>query len=187
MGTRNLTIVVIDGQTKIAQYGQWDGYPNGQGITVLEFIRDKMKWDFRDKVRACSWITEDEYKTLWEAHSPGSSGQLFIGYDIAKAFSQKHPELSRDTAAQILEMVQNSENGLKLQNNEDFLQDGLFCEWAYKLDLDEHTLTVYSGFHKGTNGNEYETRPIKTYKFLELVEKDTKEFVKELTAAEEAK
>ena len=27
MGTRNLTVVYLDGQYKVAQYGQWDGYP----------------------------------------------------------------------------------------------------------------------------------------------------------------
>lgn len=42
MGTRNLTAVYLDGQYKVAQYGQWDGYPEGQGITVLTFLRDKM-------------------------------------------------------------------------------------------------------------------------------------------------
>jgi len=29
MGTRNLTIVTSNGKTKVAQYGQWDGYPGG--------------------------------------------------------------------------------------------------------------------------------------------------------------
>lgn len=42
MGARNLTAVYLDGQYKVAQYGQWDGYPEGQGITVLTFLRDKM-------------------------------------------------------------------------------------------------------------------------------------------------
>ena len=32
MGTRNLTMVIQDQQTRIAQYGQWDGFPDGQGI-----------------------------------------------------------------------------------------------------------------------------------------------------------
>jgi len=38
MGTLNLTAVMMDGEYKIAQYGQWDGYPEGQGKTILEFL-----------------------------------------------------------------------------------------------------------------------------------------------------
>lgn len=40
MGTRNLTCVVVDGEMKVAQYGQWDGYPEGQGATCCEFIQE---------------------------------------------------------------------------------------------------------------------------------------------------
>jgi len=29
MGTRHCIIAVCDGEHKIAQYGQWDGYPTG--------------------------------------------------------------------------------------------------------------------------------------------------------------
>jgi hypothetical protein len=39
MGTRNATIVIKDNKTKVAQYGQWDGYPSGQGVTALNFLR----------------------------------------------------------------------------------------------------------------------------------------------------
>lgn len=38
MGTRHLIAAVIDGEYKIAQYGQWDGDPEGQGLTVLDFL-----------------------------------------------------------------------------------------------------------------------------------------------------
>ena len=30
MGTRHLTAVVLNGDFKVAQYGQWDGFTNGQ-------------------------------------------------------------------------------------------------------------------------------------------------------------
>ena len=45
MGTRNLTAVMIDGEYKVAQYGQWDGYPSGQGLTCLHFLRETMDED----------------------------------------------------------------------------------------------------------------------------------------------
>ena len=42
MGTRNLTIVRNkEGIIRVAQYGQWDGYPEGQGMTALSFIKNK--------------------------------------------------------------------------------------------------------------------------------------------------
>ncbi|TDQ79542.1 hypothetical protein [Sphingobacterium yanglingense] len=39
MGTRNMTLVIDEsGTKKIAQYGQWDGYPSGVGVGILEFL-----------------------------------------------------------------------------------------------------------------------------------------------------
>ena len=59
-----------------------------------------------------------------------------------------YPELSRDTAANILNMVYESENGLKLRDNIEFAADSLFCEWAYVIDLDKGTFEVYQGFNQ---------------------------------------
>ena len=39
METRHLTLVYKNGAFKVAQYGQWDGYPSGQGLTALKFLR----------------------------------------------------------------------------------------------------------------------------------------------------
>ena len=41
MGTRHIIKVKKNGKTWIGQYGQWDGYPTGQGEGVIEFIRDE--------------------------------------------------------------------------------------------------------------------------------------------------
>ena len=38
MGTRHMIGVVKDGIPRIAQYGQWDGYPSGQGVTANYYI-----------------------------------------------------------------------------------------------------------------------------------------------------
>ena len=39
MGTRNLTMVISQEKTKVAQYGQWDGYPEGQGVKILSILK----------------------------------------------------------------------------------------------------------------------------------------------------
>ena len=48
MGTRHSQMVINKaGETKVVQYGQWDGYPSGQGVDILAFLRgaDLDKYD----------------------------------------------------------------------------------------------------------------------------------------------
>lgn len=39
MGTRNITRVISEGQLKVCQYCQWDGYPTSAGKEIVDFIR----------------------------------------------------------------------------------------------------------------------------------------------------
>ena len=38
MGTRNLTVVVHNQEVKVAQYGQYDGFPDSLGVKLLKFF-----------------------------------------------------------------------------------------------------------------------------------------------------
>lgn len=145
MGTRNLVAVKINDQYKIAQYGQWDGYPSGQGKTILDFLNIWDREVFTEKVKATSFYTDDELDKLWK--QAGSVGGM-IDYQKAKDFQAKMPEISRDTGAKILLMVHAAPAGLKLQNNLGFASDSLFCEWGYVIDLDANTLEIFRGFNK---------------------------------------
>ena len=40
MGTRSLIVVYMDGDYRVAQYSQCDGYPEGQGMSVLKFLEN---------------------------------------------------------------------------------------------------------------------------------------------------
>lgn len=132
MGTRHLTAVQVDGKYRIAQYGQWDGYPEGQGIVVLNFLRTSDLNVFKTKCLQSSYLSETQSEQ--------------IGKD--SNWSKKYPHLSRDAGSKILEMVYKSDRGLELANSIDFAGDGLFCEWAYVIDFDRGTFEVYRGFSK---------------------------------------
>lgn len=142
MGTRNLTVVFLDGEYKVAQYGQWDGYPEGQGITALNFarqLRDSTRKDvFMQKVRRVINISADEVERIWKEKDNWRFDE----------FSMLHPNLSRDTGANILNLIMNSDVGVKLYNEIDFAADSLFCEWLWLIDLDNNTFEGYQGFNQ---------------------------------------
>lgn len=146
MGTRNLTAVFMDGEYKVAQYGQWDGYPEGQGTVCLNFLRDEMdEAKFREELNKVHFGSEAELDSIFVEFGASMPGT--ISMDNYAKLKKAYPELHRDTAAIILKMIQDGKVRL-LKNDIDFAADGLFCEWAYVIDLDTRRFEVYTGFHK---------------------------------------
>jgi len=129
MGTRHLTVVMLDGKHRVAQYGQWDGYPECTGGIVLDFLKKMNRSKFEAALRACSFLSKMEMSALEED------------------WKREYPQLSRDVGAEILGMIQEL-GGLKLKDTIDFVKDSLFCEYAYVIDLDNDRLEVYEGFQK---------------------------------------
>ena len=58
MGTRHLIAAILDGEHKIAQYGQWDGYFEGQGKDVVEFILNNDMDKFKEILKKVDCIAE---------------------------------------------------------------------------------------------------------------------------------
>lgn len=154
-------MVISDVKTKVAQYGQWDGGPNAQGTTALEFLLECDLKKFKEKIDSISFLTDAECEKL----------------DEDRNWDTKYPWLSRDAGAQILNAIYHgkmlvhgieigsrkeiSVNVSKVVNSEDFAKDSLFCEWGYVIDLDKRTFEVYRGFN---------TRPLgkkQRFKYLE--------------------
>jgi len=202
MGTRHVTAVFLNGEPKVAQYGQWDGYPSGQGVTILNFLKKASINKFRKKVAECVFLPPEEIKQRWTECGADPNSE-WVGLDIAKKFEQKYPGLYRDTGAAILEMIYKNEVK-ELQNSLDFVKDSLWCEWAYVIDLDKNTFEVYEGFNhkplnegdrfytetpiekKGISGETTEYYPVglkKSYSFDNLPDKQS--FVDELEKEEE--
>lgn len=147
MGTRHLIAVYVDGKHKVAQYGQWDGYPSGQGTTALNFLRSLDTLDkvdaFREKVRATVFAADEEIQAKWKEVGADDSG--WVGIEVSEKFAKRYPQLSRDTGAAVLGIINDSEPGIVLKDSLDFVTDGLFCEWAYVVDLDANVFEVYEG------------------------------------------
>jgi len=146
MGTRNLTCVYMDGEYKVAQYCQWDGYPAGQGITILQFLREKVNWiQFTKQLNKISWVDGKRLNQIFRSYGGDANG--FIECSKADVYKRDFPEFSRDTGAKILEMIQNDKTTTRrLQNSLDFAANS-DCEWCYVIDIDKGTFEVYKGYN----------------------------------------
>ncbi|UDL15807.1 hypothetical protein QEH42_gp151 [Microbacterium phage Pumpernickel] len=153
MGTRGLTAVVKDGNYLLAQYGQWDHYPGGQGVTALNFLKsgDLDKAVANLEARG-EFITDEKYDEI-AGHIGDGSG--WITMEEAEQIDALLPFLSRDLGAGVLRKIADSEDGpIYLRDQHEFASDGLFCEYAYLVDLDTNRFEVFVGFqhHDHTDG-----------------------------------
>lgn len=147
MGTRNLTAVFIDGEYKVAQYGQWDGYPEGQGMTALHFLREEMdEAKFKLAVRNSTFIDREDLRSIYKKYGMGDDGLITL--NDADRMKKDYPEFSRDTGAEILSLIQSKPDGMKLNDNIGFAADSLFCEWAWVIDFDAGTFEAFEGFNR---------------------------------------
>lgn len=164
MGTRHLIRVIENGEIKVAQYGQWDGYPEGQGVTALEILSNpELLAGLRKNLSKVRWATEDDYRRISEVLDLPEDG--WLTFEQGEQYNALVPHLSRDTGANILRIIaETTLQELPLGDSRDFIEDGLFCEWAYTVDFDENNFQVW------TNG-----RTIVSYKLDQLPTTD--EFV----------
>jgi hypothetical protein len=129
MGTRNLTIVKDKaGTNRIAQYGQWDGYPSYSGIKALEFLRDEGNQALLSaKLDLVQFVGDEEVDTLYKQFETTDWEN--------KDFLNAYPGLHRDTGIGILAVVANAIAPIKTVDNTEFAKDDLFCEGVYEVDF----------------------------------------------------
>lgn len=143
MGTRNLTIVKSKGKTKVAQYGQWDGYPTGQGQTIADFLKVVDLDKFKEQIDSLGEYTEADVKKAYK--DAGHNGKSeWISSDISNKKNLAHPALNRDYGAGILELIHNG-TVTKVQLAENFKEDSLYCEYYYTINLDDETVSMNGG------------------------------------------
>jgi len=140
--------MVIDkaGQTKVAQYGQWDGDPSGQGAKALSCLHNFDLDKLNVKLSTISFFSTDDLVTLdlnsWEDEYPWISRDL--GAKVLDAIYSGQFEVGY-TLLRNKRMIECEVN--KLVNDEVFARDSSFCEWCYVIDLSKGTFEVYKGFN----------------------------------------
>jgi hypothetical protein len=164
MSTRYLTCVVLNGEYKVAQYGQMDGHPKSAGIQILNFLKTVDVEVFRGHISKLRFRTEEESAQTdneidaYLNSQPETDRALFRKENEERLWNPS-PELSekylsrpfihlhRDLGCKILDFIMRG-NTPPLNNDIDFAGCSLHCAWVYVIDLDRNQLEVFRGFNK---------------------------------------
>ena len=145
MGTRGTIGIRYNNQDKIT-YNHFDSYPSSLGITIAEEVRnldvEKAKEVFKNIIMLDSdrKATKEEIKTV-------------------KEWAKEHKEKIIDTSVGEQKesdwycLLRKTQGTLRfhlagfpyMRDESVFMADGLFCEWAYIVNLDTEKLEIYQG------------------------------------------
>jgi hypothetical protein len=146
MGTRHLIKVIYNKETKVAQYGQWDGYPDGQGITIIKFFDEEGNIDkLKNKLSSVRFCDEKKDKAFVDGVESEMDYWRHRG-ELHKTTNQIWFETfnSRNIGAEILNNIVESEmDDIILFDESDFIEEPLFCEWAYIINLDINEICIH--------------------------------------------
>jgi hypothetical protein len=137
VGTRGAFGVIIGEQEKIG-YNQFDSYPQGFGIENLRWLREADLIEVRQRAEAVQVVDNDRKPTPDEV----AALQQVTDLGVSEQSTDDWYCLTRHTHGSIEAML---ECGFILDSHT-FPLDGLFCEWAYIVDLDRNVFEVYEGF-----------------------------------------
>lgn len=124
MGTRHLQITINkEGETKLSQYGQWDGYPTGQGVEILDFLLNNNLDDYLTEVNKLREPTEEENKII----------------DKDDNWATNYPYLSRDCGSKIHKLI--IQKKVKFINLCSMDEARIWCDGFYTIDFSKNTFT----------------------------------------------
>lgn len=122
MGTRHLqTVIAKDGQTKINQYGQWDGYPSGQGLAILKYLKSGNLEQYQKNLKKIKWISKKQINEVNKTEN----------------WQNTYPFLSRDCGSDIHKMIEEGKVPF-VSNSTD---SEFWCEGFYTIDFQKGIFT----------------------------------------------
>jgi hypothetical protein len=138
MSTRGAYGFRIDGRDKVT-YNHRDSYPSELGVGVLAFIKRNTIEHLRLIALGLRMVDSDDRPTPADVQKYSSLLNAHVGIQDG---SPDWYSLIREAQGNFEAL----ENGLDVMiDNQNFLEDSLFCKWAYIINLDTLTLEVYEG------------------------------------------
>jgi hypothetical protein len=142
MGTRGLMGVRVNGTDKLT-YNHLDSYPEGLGADVIKDIKEVYSNKgiykiFKEKAIKLELVNGDERPT------PEQKAELIKHADLVVSgrSSDDWYCLIHGLQGKLADTIA---SGYMIDYHE-FINDSLFCEYAYIANLDEDVLEVYKGF-----------------------------------------
>jgi hypothetical protein len=151
MGTRGLTKVVYKNQVIVAQYGQWDHYPEGQGVTLFNILKDPNNVkNFIKKIPQIYYPSDEQLEAIFKPFEDGAMAGMMT-FESGDRFEDKYPSLTRNTGGEIFEVIADwDDSPIPLVRDLDFEKDELFCEGLYTINLDTGFFHTQFGRQDGT-------------------------------------
>ncbi|KXX79617.1 hypothetical protein MMYC01_203024 [Madurella mycetomatis] len=167
MGTRHLICIFWKGKWVLAQYGQYDGYPEGQGVKIFHFLSVACNIDLlKVGLEHIYEPTEEELAAIdaeCQAWNNERDAQTLLRRPNMFGINQLYPGLARETSAGILGLIaragrtatedgmagdaksstENKPKKIPVRLDLEFANDTWYCEWAYVVDLDKEVMEVY--------------------------------------------
>jgi len=160
MGTRHKQSVIdAAGNLRVAQYGQWDGYPSGQGKEILTFLHSADLERYQRNLEQIKIVTDEE----------------LIKINQDPYWEINYPHFSRNCGSEIHSLIEVGRvKSVVLYNSDDWIQ------YFYCLDFQQgHFITSYlrSGELIEWSFPLDNLPDLETY--LEIVEKDNLQIYRE--------
>jgi len=141
MSTRGAIGFYRNGEHKVT-YNHSDSYPDGLGKKMLEYLNEFSIEELNNHFNSIELVNENEVPTAEQIERCEQSCSVDL-------------DVGEQTVDDWYCLLQNAQGDLScysaigfMINNKAFLHDGLFCEYAYIINLDDNTLEFYEGYQK---------------------------------------
>ena len=150
MGTRHLqTVITKEGDKKVSQYGQWDGYPSGQGIDILRYLKTGNLRKYQQNLNKIPLITQKQVDIV----------------NKDKNWQENYPYLSRDCGANIHQLIEDGKVKFVSHISEDEARK--WCGGFYTIDFSKNKfISEYGGKLKAFDLNKLPTEK----RYLKIME-----------------